>query len=146
MIKKFFITISIISVLILSMIPSVFAQDQEITLAWDANVEPDLKLYTIYYGTASGDYSHVINTETDTSGRPPACTTYDPFDANCCEYTVKGLSIGTYYFAATASDQDGNQSEFSIELTHTFIDDSTTEKLPKQLEQPSKIQSIPPIE
>ena len=33
----------------------------EVTLAWDANTEPDLAGYNIYYGTASGDYSDSID-------------------------------------------------------------------------------------
>ena len=32
-----------------------------VTLAWDANTEPDLAGYKIHYGTASRDYSHSID-------------------------------------------------------------------------------------
>jgi hypothetical protein len=74
----------------------------EISLAWDANSEPHLAGYNIYYGTASGEYSHRINV------------------GNTTEYTVAGLDDGgTYYLAATAYDQDGNESDYSEELVHT---------------------------
>ena len=74
----------------------------EVSLAWDANSEADLAGYNIYYGNASGDYSHRIDIGDTT------------------EYTVMDLDEGsTYYFAATAYDQDGNESEYSAELAHT---------------------------
>ena len=33
---------------------------------------------------------------------------------------IRLLADGTYYLAATAYDTDGNESNFSIELDHTF--------------------------
>jgi hypothetical protein len=75
----------------------------KVSLAWDANSEADLAGYNIYYGTASRNYTHRINVR------------------NTTEYTVKDLDDGgTYYFAATAYDQDGNESAYSAELVHTF--------------------------
>ena len=75
----------------------------EITLAWDANTEPDLAGYNIYFGTASRDYS-------------------DPIDVgDVTEVTLTGFDDGgTYYFAATAYDEDDNESAYSEELVHTF--------------------------
>lgn len=74
----------------------------ELSLAWDANSEPDLAGYKIYYGIASGDYSHSIDV------------------GNITEYTVVDLDDGgTYYLAATAYDRDGNESDYSEELVHT---------------------------
>ena len=74
----------------------------EISLAWDANSEPALAGYNIYYGTASGDYSHRIDV------------------GKATEYTVADLDVGeTYYFAATAYDRNGNESEYSGELVYT---------------------------
>jgi fibronectin type 3 domain-containing protein len=73
-----------------------------VTLAWDANIEPDLAGYNIYYGIKSGDYTVSIDVK------------------NVNEYTVQNLTPGTtYYFAATAYDDDNNESAYSIELTHT---------------------------
>ena len=58
---------------------------------------------------------------------PQECgSPYDPEKAACCEFTidtvdtVDGLDPGTYYFAATAYDKDGNESAKSEELEHTF--------------------------
>jgi len=93
----------------------------DLTLAWDANTEPDLKGYNIYMGTASGDYTDSWEVNTTTDSLNEACTgTYDPFKTECCEFTVKNLEPGKiYYFAATAFDEDDNESAYSEELTHS---------------------------
>ena len=73
----------------------------KVGLAWDANIEPELAGYKIYFGTASGNYSHSVDV------------------GNVTEYTLTGLEEGvTYYLAATAYDKDGNESDFSKELVH----------------------------
>ena len=73
-----------------------------VDLTWDANTEPDLAGYKIYYGTASGNYSHSIDV------------------GNTTQYTLTGLDEGvTYYIAATAYDVDNNESAYSVELVHT---------------------------
>ncbi len=78
------------------------ASGATVDLAWDANTEPDLAGYKIYYGTASGNYSHNIDV------------------GNVTEYTLTGLDDGvTYYLAATAYDADNNESAYSVELVHT---------------------------
>jgi len=75
----------------------------EISLAWDANNEAELAGYNIYYGTASRNYTHRIDVGVTT------------------EYTVVDLDDGgTYYFAATAYDRDGNETAYSAELVQTF--------------------------
>ena len=141
--KSFLVTLFI---LILSFIIVASSIAAELEVAWDANTESDLKLYTIYYGTSSGNYSHSINTKTDLSGRDPSCSPYDPFSSSCCQYTIKGLEEGvTYYLAATASDQEDNQSAFSEELVHTFAVESTIEKAVKVLSDPTKFERLPPI-
>jgi hypothetical protein len=134
-----------------------------VTLAWDANIEPDLKGYKIHYGLVSRgsdkteqmqkwcdaheptndkcieeweaicpepldknchsmlyDYDVVIDVVTQLDGRAVGCPDpYDPFKTECCEYTVKNLERGkTYYLAATAYDDEDNESAFSEELTH----------------------------
>jgi hypothetical protein len=97
--KKSFLLTTLISVLLLFPFG---AYGAELSLAWDANTEPDLAGYNIYYGTASGDYSHSIDV------------------GNTTEYTVVDLDDGgTYYLAATAYDRDGNESGYSEELVHT---------------------------
>ena len=78
------------------------ASGAAVDLAWDANTEPNLAGYKIYCGTASGTYSYSIDV------------------GNTTEYTLTGLDEGvTYYLAATAYDQDDNESDLSEELVHT---------------------------
>jgi hypothetical protein len=77
-----------------------FACAVQITLAWDSNVEPDVAGYIVYYGTRSADYD---------------------FDVDVGDYdsiTISGLVEDVmYYFAVTAYDAEGNESDFSEEIT-----------------------------
>ncbi len=77
-----------------------------LNLAWDANTEPDLAGYRVYYGTASREY-------------------VDPIDVgNTTTYRVDSLLEGVmYYIAVTAYDMYGNESDFSDELFSDTADD-----------------------
>jgi hypothetical protein len=104
-----------------------------ITLAWDANTEPDLANYFIHYGEESGNYNEtpVDVKEQWSKAATPCATPYDPFKIECCEITLTGFEKGkTYYFAATAKDADNNESAYSKELVHTFKED-TKLQMPK---------------
>jgi fibronectin type 3 domain-containing protein len=69
-----------------------------VDLYWSANLEPDLASYNLYWGTSSGVYPNVVNNITQPSRR------------------VSGLTDGTlYFFAVSAVDTAGNESEKSIE-------------------------------
>jgi len=46
---------------------------------------------------------------------------YDPFKTECCEFNLINHEEGTYYYSATAYDDDGNESTYSEELVHTFV-------------------------
>ena len=77
-----------------------------VTLSWtppqentDGSALTDLAGYTIYYGTRSGDYSESIRVDN------PGLTTY----------VVENLSPNTYYFAATAFNSSGFESDYSGE-------------------------------
>jgi hypothetical protein len=73
-----------------------------VTLAWDANTEDDLAGYKIHYGTTSHNYSQSIDV------------------GDVTEYTLAELDDGvTYYLAATAYDDDANESGYSVELVHS---------------------------
>ncbi len=86
----------------IALLPEV-AHAAEITLKWDANSEPDLAGYRVHYGVYSRSYSE----------------TADVGDATTC--TISSLSAGeTYYFAATAYDTEGLESEFSAEISVTI--------------------------
>jgi len=79
------------------------AQAGEITLAWDANAEPDIDGYKVYVGVESRRY-------------------VDAFDVgNFTSCVVSGLEQGqTYYFAATAYNQMNLESDFSNEVMTTL--------------------------
>jgi hypothetical protein len=77
----------------------------EVTLAWDANPEPSVQGYRVYYGKASGSYASV-------------------FDAgNRTDCVITGLDPGaTYFFACTAYSATGDESDFSGEIV--FVTES----------------------
>ncbi len=79
-------------------------QGAEVKLAWTPNSETNLAGYKIYYGTASRDYTTIIDV-----GNPEAVD-------NQIIVTLSGFSPGiTYYYAATAYDEDSFESDYSDE-------------------------------
>jgi len=74
----------------------------EITLAWDANSESNIKGYKIYYGPASHTYNKNIDTGKVTT------------------YTVNNIPSGEkLYYAVTAYDTSNNESDYSNEVFYT---------------------------
>jgi hypothetical protein len=72
-----------------------------LTLAWDPNPEANLAGYKVYYGTASGSYSSVVDV------------------GNFTSLTISSLEAGkTYYFAATAYAASGEESAKSNEIRY----------------------------
>jgi hypothetical protein len=72
-----------------------------VDLEWDANTEPQLAGYKIYWGTSSGNYAFSKNV-----GNTTVCT-------------ITGLDEGrTYYFAATAYDGTGAESDYSNQINY----------------------------
>jgi len=99
------------------------ADAAHLDLAWDANTEPDLAGYRVYYGTASREY-------------------VDSADVgNTTTYLLDGLLEGvTYYIAVTAYVVYGNESDFSNEVSSDIAGDampSTAGRVRKHL---SKLQ------
>ncbi len=75
---------------------------QNVTLAWDANSEPDLAGYRLYYGTSSRAYTNVSNL------------------GNVLSTSVTLLEGNTYYFAVTAVNTRGGESGYSAEVSHNI--------------------------
>ena len=85
-----------------------------ITLTWTAPTQnddgsplTDLAGYKLHYGSSPGSYS----------------TTIDVGDPGLTTYVVENLLPGTYYFAATAVNTDGRQSDYSEEATKVLTTD-----------------------
>jgi len=75
---------------------------QSVTLAWDPSLSTNVVGYKIYYGVASHTYTNVVDVGSATN------------------VTIPGLVKGTtYYFAATAYDSTGGQSDYSNEASYT---------------------------
>jgi hypothetical protein len=72
-----------------------------LTVPWDPSPSPEAVGYHLYYGAASGNYTNSI------------------VMGNVTTVAVSGLSSGvTYYFAMTAVGADGQESDFSNEVTY----------------------------
>jgi hypothetical protein len=71
----------------------------DISLAWDASSSSNVARYKVYFGNGSRTY-----------GTPTTI-------GNQTTYTVSGLTAGTYFFAVTALDADGNESDYSNEAS-----------------------------
>lgn len=75
-----------------------------VTLAWDANTEPDLAGYRVYQGSKSGGpYTKIA----DVPVMPMP------------EYTITGLADGTWFWVVTAYDTGGLESGYSNEVSKT---------------------------
>ena len=71
---------------------------------WDANTEPDLAGYNIYYGTESGNYDQSIDV------------------GNNISWIIDNFVVSAiYYFTVTAYDSSGNESDFGEEVSFFVI-------------------------
>ena len=97
----------------------------DVTLAWDANQESDLKGYKLYYDTNSGHpYSGAGAQEGNSPIEILLGEDEDP-DPGLVQYTVHNLPDGTYYFAVTAYNTGELESGYSNEVNATYIADIT---------------------
>jgi len=72
-----------------------------LTLVWNPSPSPGVIGGNLYYGTVSGNYTNVIPV------------------GNVTTATILGLSSGViYYFAITAVDTAGEESDFSNEISY----------------------------
>lgn len=90
----------LVLVAILSLLTTAHAA--QVTVAWDANSDPGVIGYRVHYGTVSGSYTSHVDV------------------GNVTNFVISGLLEGvTYYFAATAYDGDGNESDYSSAVDYT---------------------------
>src|SRR3954462_8751421 len=74
------------------------AATNTVTLGWDASTSENVLEYRVYYGVLSGDYTNVVSAGGETN------------------LTINGLVQGSvYFFAATAVDMLGQESDYSVE-------------------------------
>jgi len=94
--------------LIMLFLPFSLMAGASVRITWQPNTEPDLSGYKIYYGTQSRtvtNYPVVIDV------------------GNRTQYDVSGLNVGgSYFFAVTAYDINGNESGYSLERDITIVD------------------------
>lgn len=94
------------------------AQAGNVTLAWDAVVDPDLAGYRVYRSGTSMGYNKATDKVCDVAKTTLTCT-------------VQNLPDGTHFFVATAYDTAGNESVYSNEVSTTL--DSTPPAAPRNL-------------
>ena len=85
--------------LILAVLGTTVQAVQSVTLAWDQSTDPNVAGYNVYYGVACHTYTNIIDVGKATNA------------------TISGLAEGTtYYFAATAYNTLGLESDYSGEV------------------------------
>ena len=83
------------------------AYPAQVTLIWDPVTHPDLAGYKIHYGNSSRNY--VVSTDV----------------GNQTSWTISNLiDTEPYYFAATAYDIYGNESDYSNEVSYSSVNNS----------------------
>lgn len=74
---------------------------------WDASITPTVVGYKVYVGNASRVYNTPI------------------VIGNITSFVVSNLVAGTYFFAVTAFDASGNESDYSNEVSTTITSNTT---------------------
>jgi hypothetical protein len=97
--------VTILWIGLLALMPLAALATGTVTLAWDPSPGTNaISKYNIYYGVASGTYTNTVSAGTNTT------------------LTVSNLLEGTtYYFAATAVDTNGLESDYSAEASTVII-------------------------
>jgi hypothetical protein len=89
-------------ILFFALLPNPVEAGQSVTLAWNSSPDTNVAGYNVYYGVASRSYTNMVNVGNSTNA------------------TISGLVEGaTYYFAATAYNLLGLESDFSDEASYS---------------------------
>lgn len=111
---------------LLALVASIFliasiAWGSSVSLAWDSSTDPSVVSYNIYMGSQSRAYTNSVS-------------------ASCCTGAFTNLVPGvTYYFAATAVDSAGLESDYSVEVAYTV---PISTNLPPGVPGPPVMQSL----
>jgi len=112
--------IPVVQILFFLLLPATL-QAGDVTLAWDPNSETNLAGYKLYYDS-DADLEMYQGTGASEGDSPVIIYLEDLADADLPTFTLTGLTNGQYYyFALTAFDSDGMESDFSDEVG-TLVD------------------------
>jgi hypothetical protein len=89
---------------------------QEVTFSWIPNTEEYIAGYKIYKGSSPHNY-----TNNEEVGKPE-------IDNGRIQVTIE-LSIGDYYFTATAYDNNNQESDFSDEIKYLWLPEPTNVRI-----------------
>ena len=109
-----------------------FASGQ-VTLTWtapttnaDGTPLTDLAGYKVYYGTESGNYSNMVDIGMSDCREVDGSTE--------CSYVIVDLVDNVYYFAVTAYDTSGNESNYSNEVKKAVGIDTDNDGIPDKID------------
>ena len=114
-----------ILLILLALLP-VLGFAASVTVSWQANTEPDLAGYVVYYGTESRNYNYSQRIE-------------GPIN----QAKIDGLLEEVrYYLTVTAYDKNGNESVFSEEKTFTISDRNRPELVTVSITQSDQVMLV----
>jgi hypothetical protein len=87
----------------------------------DGTCLTDLGGYRLYYGETAGFYTEVHLVDLTSTACVDSGTSNTCGAIMTCTYEVDDLPAGTWYFAMTAYDLDGNESTYSNEVSKTIV-------------------------
>jgi hypothetical protein len=113
-----FLSLSFLILSVACVLLALPAYPADVTLAWDANTEPDIAGYKLYYKTTSSGPPYNGTGATEGSSPIDVLLAHDENpDVDIVEFTVHDLTEDeVYFFAATAYDTEDLESGYSNEV------------------------------
>ncbi len=97
------------------------ASAANVSLAWDPSTDPSVTGYNLYYGGGSRNYTNIVDARKSNT------------------VSVSNLVVGsTYYFAATAYNAAGLESDYSVEVAYA-VPSGTNSNAAPTLAQPADV-------